>query len=192
MNRVALLEPDQWRRLGIAVVLSEAGIVVVEDGVDLVLMALCVTTQRGLGEIAHVRTRYDAEVLILDHEHSVETAASVLRAGARGYFAMDGEPGSLVNAVEVVSRGGVWGPREALLLLGQPPAVDKELEPQQRAVLECLHEGLTNKEIGQRLGLAEATIKARMNRLYRHFGVTSRLQLLAAAIKRGIVEIRRE
>jgi DNA-binding NarL/FixJ family response regulator len=192
LNRVALLEPDQWRRLGIAVVLSEAGVVIVEDAVDLVLMAFCVTTQSGLGEIARVRTRYDAEVLILDHEQSVETAANVLRAGARGYFAMDGEPATLVNAVEVVSRGGVWGPREALLLLAQPPAVDDDLEPQQRAVLECLHEGLTNKEIGHRLGLAEATIKARMNRLYRRFGVTTRLQLLAAAIKRGIVEIRKD
>ena len=58
--------------------------------------------------------------------------------------------------------------------------------------MRLLHDGLSNKEIGHRLGLAEATIKARMNRLYRRFGVKTRLQLLAAAIRRGAIEVLRD
>jgi two-component system, NarL family, response regulator DevR len=190
--RVALLEPDYWRRLGIAAVLGGAGVAIVDENVDLVLLPCGVITQCGMSEIARVRSYYSAEVLVLGDEDSAETAAQVFLAGARGYYTMKSDPAGLCRAVEIVSNGGIWGPPEALALLARGTPADAELEPQQRAVLQLLHDGLTNKEIGQRLGLAEGTIKARMNRLYRRFGVTSRLQLLAAAIRRGFVEIRRE
>jgi transposase len=48
-------------------------------------------------------------------------------------------------------------------------------------------EGLSNKEIAARFGLSEVTIKARMGRLYRKYGVSTRLQLLAAAVRRGLI-----
>jgi DNA-binding NarL/FixJ family response regulator len=43
------------------------------------------------------------------------------------------------------------------------------------------------KEIAQRLGLAEVTIKSRLTRLYKRFGVSTRLQLLSSAIDKGLV-----
>jgi DNA-binding NarL/FixJ family response regulator len=46
---------------------------------------------------------------------------------------------------------------------------------------------MTNKEIAVRFGLAEVTIKARMSRLYRKYGVRTRVQLLATAMKRNLV-----
>ena len=187
--RVALLDPDQWRRIGIAAVLSETGVSIVDEGaVDLVLLSRDVLARLGPQEIARVRAEYGAEVIVLDEEHCVDNAARAFGAGARGYFDMSGDPSRLGHAVEVVGGGGVWGPREALVLLsgGVEPAANGDLEPEQREVLACLNEGLTNKEIGQRLGVAEATVKARMNRLYRKFRVTSRVQLLAAAFKRGL------
>lgn len=62
-----------------------------------------------------------------------------------------------------------------------------EIGADDRTLLELLNEGLSNKEIGQRLGLAEPTVKARFNRLYKRFGVATRLQLLSTAISRGFV-----
>lgn len=190
MHRVALLEPDQWRRLGIAAVLSESGSVVAEDrAVDLVLVSCRYLANPGMSEVARVRARFDAEVVVLDDEHSIENAARAFAAGARGYFDLAGDPSMLAQAVEVVSEGGIWGPREALVMMSRaaaPEDADDELEPQQREVLRLLHEGMTNKEIGHRLGVAEGTVKARMNRLYRRFGVASRVQLLAAAFKKGL------
>ncbi|HEU4522324.1 MAG TPA: LuxR C-terminal-related transcriptional regulator, partial [Thermoanaerobaculia bacterium] len=59
-------------------------------------------------------------------------------------------------------------------------------------LLSLLNEGLSNKEIGQRLGLAEATIKSRFNRLYKKFQVATRLQLLTAAIREGLIRPERQ
>lgn len=190
--RVALLEPDQWRRIGIAAVLSETGVAIVDDGaVDLVLLSRDVLARLGPHEIARARARYDAEVVVLDDEHCVDKAARAFEAGARGYFDMSGDPSQLAKAVEIVRAGGVWGPGEALVLLGRAgregdPAGADDLGPDQLEMLACLNNGLTNKEIGHRLGVAETTVKARMNRLYRKFRVTSRVQLLAAAFKKGL------
>ena len=62
-----------------------------------------------------------------------------------------------------------------------------DLSGDELMMLRFLQEGLSNKEIGVRLGIAEVTVKARFGRLYRRFGVTSRLQLLSAAIKQGFL-----
>ena len=57
----------------------------------------------------------------------------------------------------------------------------------ERNLLHLLFDGLSNKEIASRFGLAEVTIKTRMSRLYRKYGVNTRVQLLAAAVRRGLV-----
>ena len=61
------------------------------------------------------------------------------------------------------------------------------LNDEEMALLRMLLEGLANKEMAQRLGVAEVTIKARLNKLYKSFGVSTRLQLLSAAIRQGIL-----
>jgi DNA-binding NarL/FixJ family response regulator len=123
---------------------------------------------------------------------SLEVAAQIYAAGARGFFTLSSAPGQLPKAVNVVHHGKFWGPREAIALMAKnvvEDQKDKETAPgdEDRQLLELLNEGLSNKEIGQRLGLAEATIKARFNRLYKRFGVATRLQLLSAAIAQGLI-----
>jgi DNA-binding NarL/FixJ family response regulator len=69
-----------------------------------------------------------------------------------------------------------------------PKKVDVgEFSPDDLLVLRFLHEGLSNKEIASKLHVAEVTVKARLGRLYRRFGVNTRLQLLSAAIREGLV-----
>ena len=54
------------------------------------------------------------------------------------------------------------------------------LTPRQRRVLEQLRRGLTNREIGDELGITEDGVKAHLSRLFLRFGVTNRVELLAA------------
>ena len=62
-----------------------------------------------------------------------------------------------------------------------------EFSPDDLLLLGYLHDGLSNKEIASRIHVAEVTVKARLGRLYRRFGVNTRLQLLSAAIREGLV-----
>jgi len=59
------------------------------------------------------------------------------------------------------------------------------LSPRLRQTLACLLEGDSEKEVASRLGLSQATTHEYVSALYRHFGVRSRAQLMAHAIKRA-------
>lgn len=52
-------------------------------------------------------------------------------------------------------------------------------------ILDCLAEGLSNAAIARRLHYAESTIKNRVSRLLRHFGVESRTALIAVWLQSG-------
>lgn len=54
------------------------------------------------------------------------------------------------------------------------------LTPRQKKVLEHLRRGLTNREIGEELGISEDGVKAHLARLFLRFGVSNRVELLAA------------
>lgn len=70
----------------------------------------------------------------------------------------------------------------ALLLTTQPNR--HGLPPRTRLVLDCLLDGDSEKEAALRLGLRPASVHDHVKRLYRHFGVGSRAQLLAYFLRR--------
>ena len=51
------------------------------------------------------------------------------------------------------------------------------LTKRERQIVRVMAEGLTNKEIAQRLRLAEATVKVHLHRIYRKLGITNRTTL---------------
>lgn len=55
------------------------------------------------------------------------------------------------------------------------------------SLLKLLQQGLNNKEIARALGVAEVTIKTHLTKLYRKFGVHTRLELLAYAINHHLI-----
>ncbi len=101
----------------------------------------------------------------------------------------------LYKALKVVGEGKIWGPREAVGLFasgserGGFPGQQSHPTIDELTLLRLLHDGLSNKEIAARLGLAEVTIKARMSRLYRKYGVRTRVQLLATAMERDLLSV---
>ena len=60
-----------------------------------------------------------------------------------------------------------------------------ELPPRTRQVLKCLLEGDGDKQVAARLGLSVLTVNQHTKRIYRHFGVQSRAELLARWVRRG-------
>jgi DNA-binding CsgD family transcriptional regulator len=73
----------------------------------------------------------------------------------------------------------------------QPRIEQRQLTPRQGQVLDLIvREGLSTKQIGSRLGLAETTAKTHVNALLRIFGVSKREQLVIAIYRRAD-EVRR-
>ena len=56
-------------------------------------------------------------------------------------------------------------------------------------VLSGIAEGLSNQEIGDRLGISESTVKGHMNHLFAKLGVSDRTKALVVALRRGLTRV---
>ncbi|MCX5611525.1 LuxR C-terminal-related transcriptional regulator [Streptomyces sp. NBC_00047] len=65
--------------------------------------------------------------------------------------------------------------------LGEAPAAGPELSEQQRVLVGLVREGLTNQQIARRLALSPHTVNYHLRKLFKTFGVSSRIDLLTAA-----------
>jgi RNA polymerase sigma factor (sigma-70 family) len=118
-------------------------------------------------------------------------AALALEAGARGVLCLQASPATLEKAIRTVHAGEVWASHRVLSRVVEDATEDRERrEVLSRAVVDCLSErerqvqrhasrGLSNKEIGHRLGISPATVKAHLTRVFQKLGVRDRVQLAA-------------
>lgn len=213
--KVLVLEPDYWRSLGILQVLrTEDSITVLAErdhrkvlamrsapaGLDphVVIVSHSLTFDYQLSVLHHLQQIFpSARILVEGYDDTLDAVANVLRAGAKGYFQLSGDPSKLLLALAVVEQGRIWAPREAMALLISQFADDGAVQPAASAsallttyeagILKLLQRGLSNKEIAESLGVAEVTIKAHLTKLYRKFGVRTRLELLAYAMNHHLI-----
>ncbi|RZI79146.1 MAG: response regulator transcription factor, partial [Microbacterium sp.] len=129
--------------------------------------------------------------LILTSYDDEEAIVSAIRAGAAGYVLKEVHGDSLLSSVRAVADGqSLIDPamaRRVIQWIEQNNSGPEELAgltDQQLRILELLAEGLTNREIGLRLYLAEKTVKNHVTRILATLGVQRRTQaaLLASRL----------
>jgi len=128
--------------------------------------------------------------LILTSYDDEEAIVSAIQAGAAGYVLKEVEGDSLLSSVRAVGEGhSLIDPVMARRVIAwiehgsEGPQELAGLTEQQRKILELLAEGLTNKEIGDRLYLAEKTVKNHVTRILAKLGVQRRTQAALLASK---------
>jgi DNA-binding NarL/FixJ family response regulator len=111
-------------------------------------------------------------------------------AGAAGYVLKDIRGGDLVGAVRTVAAGGSLldstSTANVLARLRAKPAADPlaVLTDQERRILDLIGEGLTNRQIGERMFLAEKTVKNYVSSLLSKLGLQRRTQAAVLATER--------
>jgi two-component system, NarL family, response regulator DevR len=119
--------------------------------------------------------------LVLTSYAEQEALDAAVRAGASGFLLKQVRGPALVSAVRTVARGGTSfddvGPARSR---ARPAAAGTDqldlLTDQERTVLRLIGEGLTNRQIGQRMGLAEKTVKNYTSHLLAKLGLERRTQ----------------
>ena len=133
----------------------------------------------------------EARALVLTSQDSEESIMEAMHAGAVGYVLKQVEGTSLLSAVRTVASGhSLVDPalaRRMITWMEQTSDAPDELAgltEQQLKILTLLAEGLTNREIGTRLYLAEKTVKNHVTRILAKLGVQRRTQaaLLASRL----------
>jgi DNA-binding NarL/FixJ family response regulator len=104
---------------------------------------------------------------------------AALDAGAAGYILKDADAGEVAAAVRAVAAGGSpLDPKAARVLLDakRSDRADVRLTAREREVLRLVGQGLANKNIARRLGIAERTVKAHLTSVFQAIGVVDRTQ----------------
>ncbi len=216
---VLVLEPDPWRRLGFMHVLKEEAQIKLVDGVDynkilalrnnspdldptVVMLSHALLADFKLSLVTKIKGIFPkANILVHGYEANIDKVAEILIAGAKGYFLLSGQPENLLESLKFVSKGLIWGPPEAIARsLGRLITL-KDIKPvatrtdlitvRERTLVSLLAKGLSNKEIANKVGVAEVTVKFHLAKLYKRFKVQTRLQLLTYAIDHDLISDRK-
>jgi len=116
---------------------------------------------------------------------------SAIGAGARGYIAKTSTGEQLAHAINLILSGVTSIPAEILFeshneTVPAMPDTLAQLTQREREVLSGVARGLSNKEIGRELHLAEVTVKLHLRSLFRKTGARSRADAAVMAVKAGV------
>lgn len=156
---------------------------------DVTLMDLRLPGMGGVDAIKAIRETFaEARVIVLTTFDGDEDIFRALQAGARGYLLKGMNLEDLTAAIRAVHAGRTSIPpavagRLAERLAG-PALTERETE-----VLRLIVGGNSNKEIGAKLFISEATVKTHINNMLSKLGVTDRTQAATLALQRGIVHL---
>lgn len=162
-----------------------------EGDVALVLLDLGLPDVDGLDLLSEIRAQYPATGVVV---FSGSTRASDVRAaldrGAQGYIPKSASREDLVDALAKVLDGEVYVPPS--LLQAAEAIASTHLTPRQREVAELLVRGLTNREIGDVLGIRMGTVKNYVEAILAVLEVSNRTEAVLALVDRGLVAPQRE
>jgi DNA-binding NarL/FixJ family response regulator len=123
-------------------------------------------------------------VIVVSAARTPSLVRAAMERGAAGYLAKTADVGEILLAARTVAAGGTWyrtADLQAMTSAPRPPS-GREL-----GVLALVAAGLTNDEIGLRLGLSVKTVESHLRRLFDRYGVASRTELAVLAIREGWV-----
>jgi DNA-binding NarL/FixJ family response regulator len=164
-----------------------------EGGVDVVLMDLQFAgggVQGVDATSAITGLEQPPTVLVLTTYDSDADITAALSAGACGYLLKDTPPDDLADAIREAAAGrSPMGPSITSRLVERVRRPATVLSSRELEVVQLVADGLSNKEIGQRLFLSEATVKSHLVHVFQKLGTDSRTAAAAAARARGLIRL---
>jgi two-component system, NarL family, response regulator len=203
-RRVLLVDDHALLRTGVASIINqEADLRVVAEagnGVeaieayalhhpDVTLLDLRMPVMEGVEAIRRIRQLDpQARVIVLTTYDTDDEISRALRAGAKAYVLKDIAADDLIRCVRDVLGGKTYlAPGAAAKLVQGAGRV--QLTPREMTTLRLLAHGKAHKDIASDLDISERTLKTHLADLFEKLGVTSRMEAVKVAARRGLVRL---
>jgi DNA-binding NarL/FixJ family response regulator len=169
---------------------GEAAMTILQQhDVDVVLLDLRMPGMSGIETllgIKHAGSR--ARVIILTSFETDEDIYRAVQAGAQGYLLKDTSLKEMVEAIQTVHSAKRYIPREIASRLAER-MMRSDLTARELEILKMLSKGLTNKQIGNALGISGNTVKNHVNSIIEKLEVSDRTEAATTAIQRGLITV---
>ncbi len=164
--------------------IGEALQIVSTTAIDLVLLDFDLGPEKATEFFKKTKdTGFRGKVLIVTAGISEHEATELIRLGISGIFMKHRSAAALAQSVRQIMAGNVWFEQQHLTsALGAVPK--SRINSRERDVMRFILEGLTNKEIANRLEISESAVKATLQQLFDKTGVRTRSQLVRVALDR--------
>ncbi len=158
-----------------------------ETPVDLLLLDIRMPVLDGLATLAALQELPQRpRVIVLTTFNTDDYVVRALKAGANGFLLKDADPARLIEAIRRVAAGEPsLSPEVTATLIAAATAAPQAdsaaqqalagLTEREREVAELMAEGLTNAQIGNRLHLSLASVKAHLTSVFNKLGVDNRV-----------------
>ncbi len=156
---------------------------------DVTLLDLRLPDMGGIETMIAIQREFpEARIIMLTtFDGDVEIPRS-LAAGARGYLLKSMPPTDLLKVIRQVHAGKKHIPAEVAAYLAEhlsdEPLTERELE-----VLRQLAGGNRNRDIAEKLFIAEETVKVHVKHIMEKLGASDRTQAVAIAVRRGFIQL---
>ncbi|HSH22084.1 MAG TPA: response regulator transcription factor [Candidatus Caenarcaniphilales bacterium] len=172
------------------------------EPMDVVLMDYALPDGTGVDATRAIKTRWpSARVIMLTAITDDETVLEAIRAGADGYLTKDRASDEVVSAVRAANAGEILLPRAVVYEIAERVALTRrrdmlrrpmeQLTPRELEVLRALAEGLSSREICDRLFIAQNTLRTHVQNIMNKLRVHSKLEAVAFALRHELVAVPR-
>jgi DNA-binding NarL/FixJ family response regulator len=156
---------------------------------DVTLMDLLLPKGNGTDAVVAIRSEFPAaRIIILTTADSDGEIQRALRAGASAYVLKSMASSELLAVIRSVHRGVRCVPPEVAARLAQHLGED-DLTIRELQVLGLIRDGHRNKQIADRLAIAETTVNFHIKNLVGKLGANDRAHAVAIAIRRGLLNV---
>jgi DNA-binding NarL/FixJ family response regulator len=155
---------------------------------DLFVLDLSMPYARGIEVFIEIRRQSpNTRVAVLTGVSSSGLLSELIASGVDGLFLKRGAPEVLSQGLSLVLDGGKFISPDVVEILSERPA-PPALTDRERQTLSFIAQGYTNAEIGHRLDISAKTVEKHRGSLMSKLGVNSMAQLLAHALREGLLD----
>lgn len=155
---------------------------------DVALLDRTLGEENGLDLVPDLQ-RQRIKIIMLtmaEEDHEVRDA---MEKGVDGYLLKSSEPDQIIQSIIAVSQGNSVFPAQVLQKIARGelgPSAASKLSPRELEIVAYVARGLSNRGIGEALGLSENTVRNHLRSILEKLGFDNRVQVATFAMEQGL------